>query len=230
MYDLPRRPVRVPVPLRVRRGGVAARARPGARRCARRTAPRRSSPDDLVFFPPGPSGAHKVTQRHGRAPPACCMFSQRRPALAASAVSPTATRSASGPRDKAENVMVRRGQPSRLLRRRGVEPRARHGAARRRAAAGGGRRGLAPDARRGLAGAGDRTRRAPRHGLSPARREPVVAAVEVRAWLPAPPDARARRDVRRPVLRAPLALIGGPTGARRAGSCAMAKAKRRRGS
>ena len=42
---------------------MAARARRAGRRCATRTASTSSAEGDLVCFPEGPDGAHKVTNR-----------------------------------------------------------------------------------------------------------------------------------------------------------------------
>ena len=53
----------LPVPLRVPGGGVAARPRGHADPPRTRTASTSSAPGDLVCFPSGPDGAHKVTNR-----------------------------------------------------------------------------------------------------------------------------------------------------------------------
>ena len=89
-----RGPEHLPVPLRVPRGGVAARPRghadapriPRARTCSR--------PGDVVCFPTGPEGAHKIDEpTPPNASSSRCSRRRRRPR---SPSTPTATRSASG--------------------------------------------------------------------------------------------------------------------------------------
>ena len=73
-----RRAEHLPVPLRVRRGGVAARAR-GRPVAAHPGGRGRSAPATSSASRPGPEGAHKVTNRARRRRRGSLMFSSARP-------------------------------------------------------------------------------------------------------------------------------------------------------
>ena len=106
VFEMPARREPVPVPLRVR--GRVAVVLEGAVGCARPPASSElAQRRDVVCFPAGPAGAHKVwNRRRGDARRADVL--ERSRALGGACI-PTATRSACGPGNDADTVMLRRG-------------------------------------------------------------------------------------------------------------------------
>ena len=104
VYELPLGESVCPVPLRVR-GGVAARPERHRSSCEHRNGEEEFAEGELVWFLPGPAGAHKVTNRGDRAARVAMFSSAREPAVA---VYPDSDKIGVWPGNSDDDVMLRR--------------------------------------------------------------------------------------------------------------------------